>query len=284
MPGKHLVLGILGYPVSHSVSPMMHKEALNHWGIEGSYVPFEVKPRDIPAAITGLKALGVKGVNVTIPHKQTVIDHLDELDPVAQSVGAVNTIIFEGDRAIGYNTDGAGFITSLKNDAGEVVEGKKVLLIGSGGAARGLAVKLAMDKAAGIFITNRTPERGIALVGHIRDKLSYPFVEFIRLEASLIRDIIPEVEIVVNATSVGMNGRDGLPVSLEGIDQRHLVCDIVYTPLETDFLKESSERGARTLDGLGMLIHQGDLAFQIWTDKRFPSGKIRSILMKNLNL
>lgn len=282
MVEKFLVLGIIGCPVGHSLSPLMHNEALRHWGIAGCYVPFEVKPGDIPAAVQGLMALGVGGVNVTIPHKQAVVEHLDELDPVAKAMGAVNTIKFNGSRAVGYNTDGAGFVTSLKEDAGQKVNGKKVLLIGAGGAARGLAVKLAMEGVSELFVVNRTPQKGEALVRHLEASLSYSSAEFVPLKTETVRELLPRVEIVINATSVGMGGGTELPISPEGIDGRHLVCDIVYTPLETLFLKECRQRGARTLDGLGMLIYQGDLAFQIWTGKRFPAVRIRNILVERL--
>ena len=282
MAEGQLVLGIIGYPVGHSLSPLMHNEALRNLGIEGFYVPFEVKPGEVGAALSGLMALGVKGVNVTIPHKQAVLEHLDQLDPVSAATGAVNTIDFDGGRVVGYNTDGAGFVASLREDAGEEVGGKRVLLIGAGGAARGLAVKLAMEGVSEILVINRTPEKGEALVKHLEAELSYTHAEFVPLKNDALKELLPGVDLIINATSVGMGGGDELPINPEGMDDRHLVCDIVYTPLNTPFLEECRRRGARTLDGLGMLIHQGDLAFQIWTGKRFPAGRIRRLLMEKL--
>jgi len=260
----------------------MHNEAMKSRGIEGCYLPFEVKPEDIPAAVSGLKALRVKGVNVTIPHKQAVIECLDELDPVAEAVGAVNTIKFEGTSTLGYNTDGAGFLASLKRDAGWEIRGKKVLVIGAGGAARGLSVKLALEGASGIEVTNRTPEKGEALVRHLQEGISYFSTRFIPMEPEKIRDCLSRVDIVINSTSVGMGGGNQLPISPEGIESRHLVCDIVYTPLKTAFIRECKKKGAAILNGLGMLIYQGDLAFQIWTGKSFPCEKIRRILTDKL--
>lgn len=282
MADKQLILGIIGHPVGHSLSPLMHNTAMKHWGMDGCYVPFEVKPKGVAQALSGLRALGVEGVNVTIPHKQAVIEYLDELDPPARAIGAVNTIKFSDSRAVGFNTDGSGFVASLKEDAGQEVQGMTVLLIGAGGAARGIAVKLAMEGAAEIRVANRTVARGRALVEHLRSELSYGAAESVALESSSIGRVLSQTDIVINTTSVGMNGKGGMPISPEGIDEHHLVCDIVYTPLETAFLKECRRRGARTLDGLGMLIHQGDLAFQIWTDKNFPPNIIRDLLIKKL--
>ena len=282
MMDNPLVLGIIGHPVGHSLSPLMHGEAMRHWGLEGSYISFDVRPEDIQEAVAGLRALGARGVNVTIPHKQAVMDQLDELDPLAEATGAVNTIRFDGPRAFGYNTDGTGLIASIKADAGESVRGRKVLLLGAGGAARGIAVKLAQDGAAGIMVVNRTTDKGKDLVAHLKKRLSYPSAEFVPLQAEPVKALLPGVDLIINSTSVGMEGEGGLPLSPEGIDERHLVCDIVYRPLETLFLTECRKRGARTLDGLGMLICQGDLAFQIWTGKSFPKEKIRTILIEKL--
>ena len=165
------ILGIIGYPIEHTLSPLMHNIAIKHLGLDYIYLPFEVKKENIAIAVGGLKGLGIKGINVTIPHKESVIPYLDALDDNAKFIGAVNTIKLEDDKLKGYNTDGLGFLKSLKIDAQENAKGKNIIILGAGGAARAIAVQMALEDAKSIIIANRTVERGKELAKYISSKL-----------------------------------------------------------------------------------------------------------------
>jgi len=276
------ILGIIGYPVSHSLSPLMHNTAIKSLGLNYSYHAFEVKPGDIPDAVRGIRAMGIKGINVTIPHKEAVIPLLDEISSDARLMGAVNTISLQGERLVGHNTDGRGFVQSLKSEAGVHPRKKNILLLGAGGAARGLAIQLASEGASRIVIANRTYQRAERLSNDLLQKTGYAASTPLPLENSVIRDCMDDMDIIINTTSLGMKKKDPALFSYNLLSKRHLVCDIVYHPLETPLLREAKKRGARVLNGLGMLIHQGSLSFRIWTGRKFPIDLIRKKLVREL--
>ncbi|OGW01675.1 MAG: shikimate dehydrogenase [Nitrospinae bacterium RIFCSPLOWO2_02_39_17] len=281
------ILGIIGYPIGHTLSPLMHNTAIKQLGIDYIYFPFEVKKGNIRIAIGGLKGLGIKGINVTIPHKESVIPYLDSLDEDARLIGAVNTIKLDGDKLNGYNTDGRGFSESLKRDAHEEVKGRSVVILGAGGAARAIAIQIALEGAERIVIANRTIERGEKLAGYINAKCKMQSakckVKTVSLKDNSLVEYFREADIIINTTPVGMKGYNQLLFAYDYISNRHLVCDIVYRPLETKLLKEADKKGARTLNGLGMLVYQGSLSFKIWTGYEMPVEVVKKTLMEELS-
>jgi shikimate dehydrogenase len=271
-PGQIRPLGLIGYPVSHSLSPVMHNEAFRRQQMNCHYSAFAVRPEDLPAAVAGLKALGFLGANVTIPHKEAVMAYLDEVAPTARLVGAVNTIVNRGGRLIGYNTDGWGFMASLE-EAGIRVTGLQVVVLGAGGAARAIAVHLAMAGVAGITIANRTLSRAEELARAIQPAAPEVPVRAVAAGSREEQAALMDAGLVVNCTPLGMEGEhvDKTPVAdMNLLPQRAVVYDTVYTPRETRLLREARMRGLRTVGGLGMLVHQGACAWEYWFGRRGP--------------
>jgi shikimate dehydrogenase len=219
------------------------------------------------------------GVNVTIPHKQAVLAWMDELSPEARLIGAVNTIHLQDGRLCGHNTDGIGFLNAL-NEADSVVAGQTVMLLGAGGAARAIAVQLCLSGIRRLFLANRTPSRAEDLATFLKQNLPRADINVITMGESSLAAMLPETDIVVNATSIGMHPQDPLLLPSPALSPRHLVCDIVYRPLQTPLLRAAQRQGARTVDGLGMLLHQGAKAFEIWTAHTFPLTMIRARLLE----
>jgi shikimate dehydrogenase len=275
--GATKILGIIGHPVIHSLSPAMHNSALRASGLNYVYVPFDVEPEMLGAAVAGLKALGVAGFSVTIPHKTRIIQHLDELDDSADAAGAVNTVKNDYGRLIGFNTDGDGLIRSLANEFELNVRGASIAIIGAGGAARGAIAALCRAGAGKITIANRTRERASELASAMA--IRFPGTEltvvsgFKELEESL-----GNIDVIVNTTSLGMN-RDTLPVlHLSSLPRTAVVYDMVYAPRVTPLLQEAVGLGLKGANGLGMLAAQGELAFIIWTGVTPPFGLMKSVL------
>lgn len=275
--GKTMILGLFGYPVEHTLSPYMHNAAFKSLGLDYCYLPFKVDPRHLKEAVTGIKALNMRGVNITIPHKETIIPYLDELDTEASLIGAVNTVLHAGERLIGYNTDGRGFVRSLKEEGGIEPRGKKVVILGAGGAARSIAFSLAMEGVDKIFINDTVGDKAIELSSAIRSKTS--------IEALYVKDLkerIGEVDILINATPLGMKKEDPPPISPELLSKRLFVYDIIYNPPETPLLKEAKKKGAKTLRGIGMLLYQGALSFKIWTGQDPPIDIMKKAIEKRI--
>jgi shikimate dehydrogenase len=273
--------GIFGYPIGHSLSPLMHNTAFAHHGIDAVYLPFAVHPSHLESAVKSIVALPIRGVNVTIPHKQTVMAWLDDLSPEARLIGAVNTIHLQDGRLQGYNTDGIGFLRSLE-EAGSQVVGRTAMLLGAGGAARAIAVQLCLSNIRHLYLANRTQTRAEELAALLRQKIPHADISVVAMEESSLATHLPHTDIVVNATSVGMHPHDPIILPAASLGPRHLVCDIVYRPLHTPLLQVAGQQGARTVDGLGMLLHQGAKAFEIWTEHAFPISLIRARLLRSL--
>jgi shikimate dehydrogenase len=259
---KTKVIGLIGHPVEHSFSPIMHNAAFKDKGLNYVYVAFDVLPENLKYVIDGAKALGIVGFNVTIPHKIDIMKYLDEVDRDAQLIGAVNTIKIEDGRAIGYNTDGIGARIALEEEIGKVKD-KNIVIYGAGGAARAVAFELAKDN--NLVIANRTVEKAEALAKEIAEKLNKKFgeeVKFAGLDVNL-----EGVDIIINATPIGMHPNvDVEPiVKAENMSKDMVVMDLIYNPLETVLLKEAKKANAKAINGLGMLIYQGAVAFKIWT-------------------
>jgi shikimate dehydrogenase len=269
--------GIFGFPIGHSLSPLMHNTAFAHHQLNAVYLPFAVHPNQIEAAVKAIGALQIRGINVTIPHKQAVMRWLDELSPEARLIGAVNTIHLRDGRLYGYNTDGIGFLRALQ-EAGCDVGGRTVLLLGAGGAARAIAVQLCLADTQRLYLANRTQSRAEALAASLKEGFPDADINVTAMGESFLSALLPRIDIVVNATSVGMHPHDHLPLPVDKLGSRHVVCDIVYRPLHTPLLHAAQCQGARTVDGLGMLLHQGAKAFEIWTGRPFPIALIRTQL------
>ncbi len=264
-------VGIFGYPLAHSISPVFQQAAFDHYSLPIRYHSWPTPPDKLDAEVRRLRGDEYLGANVTVPHKEQVFDLLDEIDPWAESVGAVNTIVRDQDDLVGYNTDAYGFIRSLKETAGFRLHGSTVLLIGAGGAARAAAFGLAKEGIRHLVIANRTVARGETLAEAVAHTI--PHVEAIPLRPQDVARTTPNPDLIVNATSIGMDydGSQGLsPLTGELIPARALVYDMVYNPPDTPLLKEARKAGAETLGGLWMLIYQGAAAFELWTDEEAP--------------
>lgn len=271
--GTTQLFGIIGHPVSHSLSPVMHNAALETMGINGVYVPMDTT--DPVAAVSGLRNLGFIGVSVTVPHKEKVMTCLDEIDPVAKRIGAVNTLLFqkrEGDMEVsvrGFNTDWLGSNLALQEKM--ELAGSRVVVMGAGGAARGVCFGL-IEAGAEVIITNRTEEKGRDLA----DGLGCSFVP---------TDQLPDLraDALVNTTSVGMEPHtDGLVIDPSLLQHYRVVMDIVYAPLQTRLLQEAARAGCQTIDGLSMLLLQGAVQLKIWTGIKPPRDVMRQALVDEL--
>ena len=277
--GQTMLYGIFGDPIGHSLSPLMHNTAFAHHGIEAVYLPFAVRPSHLRMAVKSIAALQMGGVNVTIPHKQAVLAWMDELSPEARLIGAVNTIHLQDGRLHGYNTDGIGFLHALE-EGGRAVAGRTVLLLGAGGAARAIAVQLCLSGIGRLLLANRTLARAEDLAAFLKQNISHADISVVTMGESSLAAQLPDTDIVVNATSIGMHPHDPLLLPSTALCPQHLVCDIVYRPLQTPLLRAAQQRGAHTVDGLGMLLHQGAKAFEIWTAHAFPLAMIRARLLE----
>lgn len=258
--GRAKVAGVMGWPVGHSLSPLLHGFWLQAHGIDGAYIPLAVKPEDFESAVRLLPKLGFAGANVTIPHKQAALACVDEVDDVARRIGAVNTIVVRRDgRLWGTNTDAFGFLENLKakHPAWDAGAGPAVV-IGAGGAARAVVVALLDAGVPSVRIANRSRERAEALA---RD-LTAPNVEVRDWETRTLA--LDGATLVVNTTSLGMTGQPPLDLDLALLPKQAAVCDIVYVPLETELLKAAKAAGHPTIDGIGMLLHQARPGFAAW--------------------
>ena len=257
----------------------MHNIAFAHHGLDAVYLPFAVHPAHLEVAVKSVVALHIHGVNVTIPHKQAVMPWLDDLSPEARLIGAVNTIHLRDGRLHGYNTDGMGFLRSLE-EAGSEVHGRTVMLLGAGGAARAIAVQLFLSGVRRLLLANRTLTRAEDLAAFLKQNISDADISVVTMGESSLAAQLPDTDILVNATSIGMHPHDPLLLPSTALSPQHLVCDIVYRPLQTPLLRAAQRQGARTVDGLGMLLYQGAKAFEIWTACTFPLTLIRARLLE----
>jgi shikimate dehydrogenase len=281
--GKTRVLGIFGYPVAHTLSPAMHNAALEALAIEACYLPFDVSPADLPGALDGIRRLGLLGVNLTIPHKEAALPLMDALSEEAARVGAVNTVEVREGNLVGHNTDGPGFVRFLREDQGLRLDGRRVLALGAGGAGRAISFACADEHATQIVIANRSKERGERLAADLRR--AYPKVRIsavLLTPEALVGVFRSGIDLIVQTTPMGMRPEDPAPIPPELIEPRHVVCDIIYLPEETPLLQAARLRGASQVGGLGMLLHQGALAFEIWTGRPAPLPVMREALQKEL--
>ena len=272
LSGATRLYGILGYPIAHSLSPLMQTIAFQHHGLDCLYVPFPVLPSQLPQAFAGAIALGLCGLNVTIPHKEAVLPLLDELSSEAQFVGAVNTVAFRDGRTIGYNTDVAGFLQPLQALGVNLCD-RAACVLGAGGAARAVAMAILQAGCTALTLTNRTLERAEQLVLALR--AHFPQAKLRCVPFTQAASAVHDSTLVVNATSVGLDEHGGELLPDTCLHAKHVVYDIVYRPLHTPLLEAAQRRGATIVPGIDMLIGQGAEAFRIWTGQSFPIAEIR---------
>jgi len=274
-----MVLGIFGDPVGHSLSPLMQNAALGEAGIDAIYVPFHVTPEQLPQAVSGLRAMQVRGINVTIPHKEAICPLLDELNEDAALIGAVNTVVLRQGRLIGYNTDGGGLVASLQEEIAFSPAGKQVLLLGAGGATRAAAVALARAGAQSIVFANRTRERADELVADFSGKLPGTAFAVTETGVTQLAAAVASSDLVVNTTSIGLHGDDYPQFPWTAVAPGTCFYDIVYRQGSTPWLTRARELGHPAADGLGMLAAQGELAYSIWIGQAPPSGVMKCRLL-----
>ncbi len=276
------ILCVIGHPVEHSMSPTMWNPALQELELDYMYVAFDVHPDSLEKAINGIRSLGITGVNVTIPHKKAVIKYIDEVDPIALKIGAINTIKNERGILKARNTDAGGAKKSLL-DIGFDISGKDILILGSGGVSRSIAYILA-DEANKIVLTDLIEERATSVASEIRDNMK------VDIEGKLnnrdnIEEYIKKADILINATPIGMYPKvDETPISKDLLHDDLFVFDVIYNPLETRLMKEAAETGCVTLGGLDMLVNQGILAFEWWLNKKPNKDLMKNKIIEYLGL
>ena len=281
-------LGIIGYPIGHSISPRFQQAALDFCGIDAEYRAYPVAPEDVGRFVAGLRQPGILGINVTVPHKEAVIPFLDEIDDWATEAGAVNTIVNRQGRLTGHNTDGYGFLRALQQGGSFQPRGRRTLILGAGGAARGVVLALAREGVGYLTIANRTPERAESLAQLARGRgiaaQPIPLATSATSNYSAnglsgaLAEATAQAELIVNCTTVGMShgganpGVDTAetPLARQAIPPTALVYDLVYNPLETRLLREAAQIGAATLGGIQMLVYQGAASFELWHEQPAP--------------
>jgi shikimate dehydrogenase len=274
---------ILGRPVAHTLSPAMHNAAFAALALPYVYLPWALSPDGLAAAAAAFRAMeNFAGANVTVPYKEAIRVHLDTLSTEAEGIGAVNTIVPREGRLIGHNTDGEGFIASLRDEGGVDPRGARVFLLGAGGGARGVAYALAAHGAAEIRVANRSPGRADAMVASLYGR--FPRCQFLALplQSPGSAEAVRSADVVINATSVGLAPDETLPLNLDGLRPTTLVCDLIYRPPETALLRGARSKGCRVLNGLGMLLHQGAAAFRLFAGAEAPLDVMRAALAQEL--
>jgi shikimate dehydrogenase len=274
--GTTTLVGVCGHPVAHTASPPMHNAAFKALKLNWAYLAFDVDPADLRSALRGARDLGLRGLNLTVPHKVLALDLVDEVDAEARKLGAVNTVAIEAGKLRGFNTDGHGIARALKEEFNCGFKGQRVLVLGAGGAGRAIAVQAALDGATRVYVANRTAAKIEPIAREIAGTKSE--CRPLALTAAALAAAMPDVDLLINATSVGLKEGEtlDLPASLFG--PQLFVYDTIYRPAETALLKTAGAAGARTANGLSMLLHQGAKSFEIWTGRKAPLAVMRRAL------
>jgi shikimate dehydrogenase len=282
MNSQTIMTGLFGHPVGHSLSPLMHNRAFETCRLNYRYAAFDVAPGQVREAVAAIRALGMRGVNVTIPHKVAVMEYLDEIDREALFIGAVNTIVNEDGKLIGYNTDGRGYVRSLVEETNVDLPSQSAVLLGAGGAARGVAVALLMAGLSSLTIANRTVDKAEQLAEQIQNV--HPDARIRVIPLADVPAVLQESTLLVQTTSIGMHPQvDASPVEAEALHGGLLVSDLIYNPLNTKLLQEAKAKGARIHQGVGMFIYQGALSFEYWTGQPAPVEAMREVVMRALS-
>ena len=271
------LLGVMGDPVAHSLSPQMHNPALAASGVGGQYVRLHVRPEEFREALGALKKLGFAGVNCTIPHKFAALEAVGEVDPAARRLGAVNTVIFREDgTTLGRNSDGPGFLRTVAEEFGRPVRELRILILGAGGGAgQAAAVQCAMEGCRSLVLTNRTSGKVEQVVAGLEGLPGAGVVSSVAWEAEALRAVLTEIDLIVNGTSLGMKAEDPALLPEGSLEARHLVYDMVYKPLETPLVAAARVAGARAINGLPMLLWQGVQSFEWWFGRAAPVEVMR---------
>lgn len=266
--GNTKKVGVMGWPISHTLSPIMHNAAFVAAGLNYVYLPLAVEPENLEQAVKGLSALDFSGMNVTIPHKVSVMQYLDEIEPAARLIGAVNTIVIHDGKLIGSNTDADGFIAALK-EQGADPRGMNALLLGAGGAARAVVCGLAANGVTKIVVAAREAKKALEFAAGFQDVAEIAGIGF---DEQAYSEALKASDIIINCTPLGMKPKidEAPPIQWQILRPSAIICDLVYTPLETRFMAEAKKRGHPTIGGLGMLIEQGAIAFEKWTGVKAP--------------
>lgn len=279
-PAIQEIVAVFGQPVAGNPTQYMMEKAFAQVDLDWRYLTLEVAPENLADAIRGMRAMGFRGCNLTIPHKVAVIEHLDRTTEAATLMGAVNCVNREGNELIGDNTDGKGFVQSLKELTDPA--GKNVVILGAGGAARAIAVEIALAGAAALTIVNRGEARGRELVDLLNEKVKVP-TQFVLWEGDY--QVPPEAEVVINATSIGLGDASArIPLAVDTLESDMIVADVVFNPPETRLLRDAASRGCQTLDGLGMLVNQAVIGFKIWTGRDPDPQVMRDALEEFLEI
>ena len=271
---------VIGDPIAQSLSPQLHNGLFEANGIDAIYFPVEVKSENLEKLVQGFRLMNFGGFNITKPHKLDIMKYLDELDPLAQKIGAVNTVVYRDKKMIGYNTDGFGFIKSIEKKLGKKVkEELTILILGCGGAVKSVAMALADWGIKKVIIANRTLSKADELIEQINE--NWPGkAQAISMEESELKKVLPNADLIVNGTSLGMNDAPKrTPIAKELLRKDIFVYDMIYSPPMTQLLKDAKAAGAQTENGLEMLLYQGLLAFELWTGI-FPDPEIGKKLLE----
>lgn len=280
--GKTKLTGFFAKPASHSLSPLMHNLAFSHWGIDAVYLAFEVDQTNLRQAVESIRTLDMLGVNVSMPNKTAVLAYLDQLSPEAELIGAVNTIVHQEQRLIGYNTDGMGFVRSV-NETGHPIKNQKIVVLGAGGAAKAIVVQMALEGAQEITIYKRLNATFLPLKEYfvkVSEKTGCPIRLHDYADESQLALDLSQANLLINATDIGMGSKkDQLPIAdVKLLHSQLAVFDLIYSPSETRLIQEAKKMGIKAYNGLGMLIHQGAIAFELWTHREMPVQNIRERL------
>lgn len=280
--GKTKLTGFFAKPASHSLSPLMHNLAFSHWGIDAVYLAFEVDQTNLRQAVESIRTLDMLGVNVSMPNKTAVLAYLDQLSPEAELIGAVNTIVHQEQRLIGYNTDGMGFVRSV-NETRHPIKNQKIVVLGAGGAAKAIVVQMALEGAQEITIYKRLNATFLPLKEYfakVSEKTGCPIRLHDYADESQLALDLSQANLLINATDIGMGSKkDQLPIAdVKLLHSQLAVFDLIYSPSETRLIQEAKKMGIKAYNGLGMLIHQGAIAFELWTHREMPVQNIRERL------
>jgi shikimate dehydrogenase len=279
-------LGVFGHPVAHSLSPRMQNAALKGCKIDMQYAAFQIAPEELREALGSIRESDFAGLNLTVPHKITALEHVDDVDPAAQKIGAINLVANRRQKLVGFNTDGLGFSRAIREEFAVDLRDLRVMLLGAGGAARAIAMQCALENCERLVLANRTFDTAKELADRLSEFFAGPKVlgpvprlQAIPWEESALRFQIANIDLIVNATPVGLNRTDPPPLPEHLLAPHLLVYDTVYRPDRTQFVAAAAGAGARAANGLSMLLHQGALAFQIWFERAAPIDTMRAALL-----
>jgi len=277
--GLTKVYGVIGDPIDHSLSPAIQNTAFRSVGLNAIYVPFPVNESELGSAVHGLMSLGVSGFNVTTPHKTAILRYLDKVDTQAAEIGSINTVRNQAGALIGFNTDGSGAMAAMRN-AGLSLAGQSLLLLGAGGAARAIAYSVCQSDCS-VKLVNRTASHARRLAKLLRRKFDIT-ADYAPLSRKAIHDCVDHADIILNASSMGMDAKNNPPIEKTWLRRDQWVFDIVYRPLQTKLLRDAISQGTSAINGIEMLLNQGAESFAIWTGKKAPTRAMRRAIAEKL--